>query len=293
MPSLTITAQSAGGATTTQNYTSGAFQKLVPTNVQRTFPAADGDHTAALTTDDTPGADGVTALAVSTSNAPGTFTSANLGVITYSFASGDTFTYEKDANARVAPFTGNLGIVVTDVEDSDGVAAATLPTVIPDATATGQRYGRLRMENAYGPETFDLRVPMRAEFYNGTAFQLNTLDNCTAYDASELILTFDPSALSTSAAGAGSLETGVAPTESLADGADKRIELSAPGADNVGTVALCLNVDDWMKFDWGNTGGLNLALACGNAGDANPKATATFGQYRGHDRIIYWREVEN
>ena len=38
-------------------------------------------------------------------------------------------------------------------------------------------------------------------------------------------------------------------------------------------------VEDWKKDDLDGDGGLD-----------DPTATATFGVYRGHDRVIYWRE---
>jgi MSHA biogenesis protein MshQ len=40
---------------------------------------------------------------------------------------------------------------------------------------------------------------------------------------------------------------------------------------------------DWLQFDWNNDG----------AHDDNPSATATFGEYRGNDRIVYWRAIVN
>ncbi|WP_369821220.1 DUF6701 domain-containing protein [Oleiphilus sp. HI0080] len=39
----------------------------------------------------------------------------------------------------------------------------------------------------------------------------------------------------------------------------------------------------WLRFNWD-------ASADGSLEDA-PLRFATFGQYRGNDRIIYWREV--
>ncbi|WP_250656328.1 DUF6701 domain-containing protein [Alkalimarinus coralli] len=42
----------------------------------------------------------------------------------------------------------------------------------------------------------------------------------------------------------------------------------------------------WLKYDWDGSGSISGSV------DA-PSATATFGRYRGHDRIIYWREVSN
>jgi MSHA biogenesis protein MshQ len=54
--------------------------------------------------------------------------------------------------------------------------------------------------------------------------------------------------------------------------------LSAPGFGNDGSVSVILDVPDWLEFDWFGSGA------------ADPAGTATFGRFRGHDRIIYWSE---
>jgi MSHA biogenesis protein MshQ len=41
------------------------------------------------------------------------------------------------------------------------------------------------------------------------------------------------------------------------------------------------NSPAWLEYDW--SGG----------GDEDPKGTASFGHFRGHDRVIYWREILN
>ncbi|MCH2356121.1 MAG: hypothetical protein MK319_05500 [Pseudomonadales bacterium] len=40
-------------------------------------------------------------------------------------------------------------------------------------------YGRLFIDNAYGPETEALEISLRVEFWDGSAFVLNTDDDCT------------------------------------------------------------------------------------------------------------------
>jgi len=123
-----------------------------------------------------------------------------------------------------------------------------------------------------------LDVPLEAQFYSGTAFQQNLADNCSTYR----------SALASLSGFAGNL----APTDTsvIAPGLDTALTagehdvlapllLLAPGLTNDGSVDVLLDVPAWLEFDW--QGG----------GDEDPVGTATFGRFRGHDRILYWREV--
>jgi MSHA biogenesis protein MshQ len=41
------------------------------------------------------------------------------------------------------------------------------------------------------------------------------------------------------------------------------------------------DIDEWLKYDWNNNGSYV----------DKPRAIATFGVFRGNDRIISWREV--
>ena len=52
--------------------------------------------------------------------------------------------------------------------------------------------------------------------------------------------------------------------------------------DNNGSLRVSANVDGYLEFDWD-----------GNGSDEDPYGIATFGIYRGDDRIIFWREVRN
>jgi len=56
------------------------------------------------------------------------------------------------------------------------------------------RYGRLLVDNAFGPETEPLNIPLRIEYFDGTDFVVNAEDDCTSffYDASNPALTFLP-----------------------------------------------------------------------------------------------------
>ncbi|WP_338021783.1 DUF6701 domain-containing protein [Alkalimarinus coralli] len=62
--------------------------------------------------------------------------------------------------------------------------------------------------------------------------------------------------------------------------------MTRPGNGNDGSVKIRHAFEWWLKYDWDGSGSISGSV------DA-PSATATFGRYRGHDRIIYWREVSN
>jgi hypothetical protein len=54
--------------------------------------------------------------------------------------------------------------------------------------ATKVRYGRLRLVNAYGSELLDSRVEVRAEYWNGSRWALNTLDKSLALTAGNVFI---------------------------------------------------------------------------------------------------------
>jgi MSHA biogenesis protein MshQ len=283
-PSLTITAKNIAGDTT-QNYTDSAFMKLALTDITRVFPNIDYK-------DEIPpsqfGVDGVTAMVVSNSPGGGEVLSANgPGVMTYLFSATDNYTYTKDANSLIDEFLSKLTININDFSDVDGAAATANPPVTP--TGINLRYGRVVLQNAFGPETEALKIPMSVQNYNGTSFITNTNDDCSTYNSAVMELNTNLAASGSSAAsGSGIFDSGLALL-------DQQIELSAPGATHQGVVDICLNVADWLKFDW-NGDGLDLTQVCDTSMSAvqgdNPMSTASFDQYRGHDRIIYWREVQ-
>ena len=88
-----------------------------------------------------------------------------------------------------------LGIAPTD---SDGAALATFNLDVDNDTvnehgaagaAVELRYGRLALQNAAGPGTGALPIPVTAQYWNGSGFVTNTLDNCTALSRNQVELT--------------------------------------------------------------------------------------------------------
>ena len=125
-------------------------------------------------------------------------------------------------------------------------------------------------------------------------FIVNTDDSCSTYDATAgTLANFTGNLLNTDVevTGAGTFASGVATSITFHKIGDVT---SGPGAGNEGTVNLLLNdnLSNWLTYNWN--------YDCDNAdGDDNtttgvdtePCGTASFGIYRGDDRIIYWREV--
>ena len=276
-PQLLITAKNNSGDTT-KNYTQSGYQKLAVTNIDRTFPAAD-------TTQD--GTVNMTKMVISAVTVDGSFLTALNGELNYVFNDSDSFTYTKDTNSEVGPFTADYDVLINSIQDSDGVNAATSLDSNPPESHTvspmgvNLRFGRWTIENTFGPETSDLPVPMALQYWDGSNFLPNTFDNaCTPFDAANLIIdntNINPG--TTSASGSGT----------FANGATQSIILSAPGTPNQGGVPVIYVIPSmsWLLYDWNWDG-----VTAKDFSD-NPSATATFGLFRGNDRIIYQREVHN
>lgn len=101
-----------------------------------------------------------------------------------------------------------VGLQVTSEMDARDFApgAKTLVTLSGDAAPlTGSlelRYGRLVLDNSYGPETENLPVSLRAEYWNGDLFTTHGLDQCTGYAPAELAIVSYIDPITTTADGA-------------------------------------------------------------------------------------------
>jgi len=238
-----------------QNYR-GDFLKFTSDNLSRTYPTRDLLQN---------GKDNATKMAVSAVPNPAVITDT---VVPLTITLGnDSFTYTRTPptetdQARIAPFTAALAITVNSLIDSDGVTTASgdLPkTVTPAGNAI--RYGEGVIQNTFGPENAALTMPFSALYYNGISWVTNSLDNCSqfAYTKAEngtIAVTASPVPPLTLAAGTANLT--LTPVNDPAP----------PG----GTVTIQGNVPTWLKPD--------------------PKGEATFGIWRGNNRIINWKEIQ-
>lgn len=247
----TIIARNASNATTA-NYT-GTFGKLNNTNISA--QAIDGG-----------------------SAAPGNL-NFSVASTDFSLTNGVATFLDDETNYQFASESAPFDLVVRiAATDSDGVTSVGTNF---DTNAIEQRFGRARLENAYGPEAENLRIGFYTEFFDGSQYQTNTLDNCTTYNGNDITLANYADNLSS---GETSI-IGPLVATSVSSGRESDtspILLSAPGIGNEGSVELTL---DLSLFPW---------LARDNDGNAsldNPQANITFGRFRGSDRVIFWQEL--
>lgn len=167
--------------------------------------------------------------------------------------------------------------------------------------STGMVLGRLNLLNAYGSDALPLLVPVRAEYWNGSSWQLNTEDRCTTLSASNLAVgnTVSSSGLSVTSA-----SLALSPSPTMSGGLTSfRINPAVKGPGSVDVVLnLGLGVDantDWCgAWTSGPAAGTGTAPVpdlsfmsaqwCGTNADRAPAARLRFGSPRAP--FIYLRE---
>ncbi|MBK9441948.1 MAG: hypothetical protein IPN53_11800, partial [Comamonadaceae bacterium] len=205
----------------------------------------------------------------------------------------------------------DIGISVTDA--TDGVTLGTPRNMRPaDATActsstcTHQklngapikmRFGRVRLQNAFGSEKLALSVPVQAQYWNGSYFVSNSLDSCTALSV--------PAAqtLASGVSPAGTAGLYFYPVDTAANGKNKltstdtvptlaspltagQSTLQFPAPQKPGWLDLILDVPDYLKYNWGNCSGQGTDALPNDF----PCARATFGIFGTNSPILYRRE---
>lgn len=235
----------------------------------------------------TVGADSTNNLTVTAGfNTPVYSYDAATGIYTATLNSTDHFVYDRDGNGLIAPFTNDISLSINNILDDDGVESANIINLNP--TGGELRFGRLLINNAYGPETDPVIQVWQTEYFDGTKFILNTDDNNTVYDL------LNVNSITVTDVG-NSTDPLQATDSSITDGASDSGTFSAgrfngtwrdPSTPTNGTVGLrygTLNfiytAPIWLTYDWSGTG------------FEDPSANVSFGQYRGIDKIIYWKEI--
>lgn len=155
------------------------------------------------------------------------------------------------------------------------------------------RFGRLFGNNAHGPETADLAVTLNSQYWNGSEFVIHESDDCTAiamedisFDGNDLVTDGNRNVALSSGATSGIFTDFTPGIEMRMSAGDAGLVFTAPGVGNLGSFLVGINLSDYphLRFDWNQDSN--------NADDSSlPSINVSFGRYRGHDRIIYWREV--
>ena len=283
-PVLVITAHNKQSAIT-QNYyedTQGSandYMKLSPANVSITAPTLDQTATG-VDHNKLPLTANMTAVVLSQNDLTALSTTVALpkGVLHYQLSEDDNFFYNRSANTQVEPFSSDINFSTATIIDTDTVQAASTVDASP-TTGVEIRFGRLVLQNSFGPETSDLPQPMQIEHFTSNGFIVSSDNNCVSYDSGKITLSdisLDPAL------------TGVLPDPELAAakgyfiaGKTRTIKLAASGAGHQGKIGVSYETYDWLKYDWNVNGVYN----------DNPSAVASFGLFRGNDRIISWQEV--
>lgn len=179
-----------------------------------------------------------------------------------------------------------IGIAPSDL---DGVTLATLDLDADNSgsnergqlATTRLRFGRLRLDNAVGSQTLDLPIPIRLEYWAGTAFVTNTADTCTTISTANIGLSNYDGGITNANVTAANL----APVTVVFSGTGSLTVTrplpapAAPGAVTL-TVDLTAEAKSYLKGNWGVT-----------TFTADPRSRAAFGLYGSQpNNFIYFRE---
>lgn len=229
----------------------------------------------------------------------------NDGVMTVNTSSG-IFARQAVTAIPDGPYSSlQLGLGIVDTFDSRSLIGLTMNSsttgacvgaacnAIPIGNTLNMRYGRLRLDDAFGPETANLPVNFATEYWTGSVFALNSDDSCTQILRSAItypsgtILT--PANLTVQLTGGTTtgLYSSITTTDINFANGSGRHSFTAPTGNAQGafTVDVDLTSYPWLRFDWNQDGVYN--------NENLPTARFGFGSYRGHDRVIYWRERFN
>ncbi len=173
---------------------------------------------------------------------------------------------------------------------------------------TEVRFGRMRLDNAFGSTLLDLPVPLTVEYYDSSGvFMLNASDSCTSLLGSDMRFAYVAATPNLTAC-----ETAINPGTTIYFVGGKAsttapptltpARLIKPGNGNDGAVDIAINLNaatgnrctavgaagpaatnankPWLQGNWGTA-----------TYDADPIGRATFGVFKSADQFLYLREV--
>lgn len=183
------------------------------------------------------------------------------------------------ASAPMFTFTSPLSVPETITIRANTTYASAADEVTSNGSTEGTlniRSGRLHMLNALGSELLPLRVPLLAEYWDGS-WKLNTLDTVDSGNPAIFCTALTVPTLSGFTKNLTSGETLATLANANLSSGDAGLRLSAPGSGNAGSVTLTTTAPSYLQFDWD-----------GNGTREDPSARATFGFPR--SPVMYMRE---
>ena len=202
---------------------------------------------------------------------------------TYTFNMADHFVFNRTQNSLIAPFNNDTRITISSfIEPVDSVDIASSETIL--GTGGPIYYGRIRIDNAYGPETEPVPQLFKAEYFDGTKFIFNDLDNGSDYDLvgiNTIVVTDVGNATNNLDNDDSTISGDIADLGMFVNG-EFLSNWSVPVDSRYGSYSFMYTVENWLKYDWNGSG---------DGVDEDPSGTVNFGQFRGNDRVIYWKEI--
>jgi MSHA biogenesis protein MshQ len=284
-PQATVLARNAAGATTV-NYPNAKLNALSVTQTYTPSAAA------------TPGLD-------SSNTAVPSLSGNGNGTATLTAQSTDTLTLVRSSTTPAAPFNAviNLSWSVADgsesgVSGNGSIATATALAYNGIGFDSGSefRFGLLKLSNAYGSELVNLAVPIELQYWNGTLFVTNAVDQCTSLPTASVALANFRGSLAACETAPGSGTVGFSSGRGV-------LRMAAPGNGNSGSVDLTVNLGASASGNRCSAVGaatsaataanlpwLQPRTAAVSTYNQNPSARVSFGQYRSpliHQRELY------
>lgn len=228
------------------------------------------------------GSDGVTPLTINAEFFPQMSTyNTSTDAYTVNFSDQDHFLYVRDENSFISPFIQDVVINLEQFTDDDGVNGQALSF---NPMGSEVRYGRLRVLNAFGSETQAITQSIYSEYYDGQQFQFNDLDNHTLAEITNIV---DLNVIDVGDSTNPLLVSDTHVTGLLYDTGPLQMgvwqfQWSSPIDGHYGEIQFTYAAPHWLTFNWDGSA---------DNSQEDPKASVSFGQYKGHDKVIYWKEL--
>lgn len=301
LPSATIEARNAAGGVTT-NYR-GTLFKLAPSGFTETYSGNGVGPTLNV-------GSAVSPPQLSTGNGTGTYTAA-------ASAANVNLSFARSATTPVAPFTANISLTVSASDGSEsgppgnGTIGSTSSLTFNGSgsgiafdSGAAFRYGYVGLTDVFGPlggnVSGNAPVAIEARYWSGTAFDLNTADNCSTFSNANFLLFAHAGDVNTTnlpPATKVSLEGG-SPLALTAGRAVVNVLSPTPALAKPGSAKLCLDLDAAASQTDGDCIASSPANKAylqgrwrGTSYNKDPEARVGFGLFGSQPRnFIFFRE---